>query len=71
MEPIQKIGMFKRTPRNPFQKSIHIIIKILSKSVCDYEEKTDLFICNMVTIKSRKEIIEKVRLNATVRDSNL
>ena len=49
----------------------NIIIKILtstSKSVYDFREINNLFICNMVTYNARKAICEKVQLDATVRD---
>ena len=39
-----------------------------SKSVCNFRETNNLFICNMVTYNARKVLYEKVQVDATVRD---
>ena len=47
------------------------MITIYSKSAHGCAEKTDLFICNMVTHEARKATCERVQLLATARDRNL
>ena len=72
MGTTQKVVMFKRTPHLPFNL-MHIFEKngiyintygylknnnIYSKSVFDLKEKSTLFICNMMTHISRKQVCE-------------
>ena len=50
---------------------ILVFENITSKSVYDYMEKNNLLFCNMNTHEARKVTCEKVRVLATVTDSNL
>lgn len=47
-----------------------MIISTYSKSVCDFRETNNLFICNMMIYSTRKVLYEKVQVDATVRDSH-
>lgn len=48
----------------------YFYIKHYSKSVYDFRETNNLFICDMVTYSTRKVLYEKIQVDATVKDSH-